>query len=157
MVLASRAMEDETQSSGIEAGKVKRILVHGANWVGDALMSTAALACIRAAFPQASITALAAASVEGVYRGNRSVDATILYERGGKHRGAAGKRSLSFLIPLNPPWSPIWRKSRYGLAIRRMDGAPSSPTESRETARWLHAIRWDITWEFPILWVGKEQ
>ncbi len=73
---------------------MKRILVHGANWVGDALMTTPALSCIRRALPDASICVLTVPGVEGIYRGHPYVDQTILYERSGTHRGAAGKRQL---------------------------------------------------------------
>jgi heptosyltransferase-2 len=75
--------------------QVKRILIVGANWVGDALMSTPTLACVKAAFPQASLSVLAVPWVEGIYRGHRLVNATIVYERRGRHRGAAGKRQLA--------------------------------------------------------------
>lgn len=89
-------MEDQAQrsASGRRPVKRMRILIHAANWVGDALMSTPALACVRAAYPQAFISVLAVPWVEEAYRGNPSVDATILCQRGGRHRGAAGKRQL---------------------------------------------------------------
>ena len=87
-------MEDKTQGKRIGPSAIKRILVTGANWVGDALMTTPALSCIRKAFPGASISVLTVPWVEGVYRGHPYLDQTILYERSSKHRGAAGKRQL---------------------------------------------------------------
>ena len=87
-------MEDKTQGKRIEPAAIKRILVHGANWVGDALMTTPALSSIRRALPGASISVLTVPWVEGVYRGHPHLDQTILYERSGRHRGTAGKRQL---------------------------------------------------------------
>ncbi|MDH7501034.1 MAG: glycosyltransferase family 9 protein, partial [candidate division NC10 bacterium] len=73
---------------------MKRILIQGANWVGDALMSTPVLVCVRAAFPQAHLSVLTVPWVEGVYGGHPCVDGKVVYERGGRHRGAKGKRML---------------------------------------------------------------
>ena len=87
-------MEDKAQGQGIEPERIKRILIRGANWVGDALMTTPALSCVRRAFPDASISILVSPWVEGVYRGQHCLDGTILYERAGRHRGAAGRRRL---------------------------------------------------------------
>lgn len=87
-------MEDETQREIFEPQQVKRILIYGANWVGDALMTTPALSCIRRAFQESHISALTVPGVEGVYQGHPYLDETIPYERGGKHRGTAGKRRL---------------------------------------------------------------
>jgi heptosyltransferase II len=92
--LAPRKMENKTQRQKIEPSRIKRILVYGANWVGDALMTTPALSCARKAFPEASISVLAVPRVEGIYRDHPSLDHTILYERSGRHRGTTGKRRL---------------------------------------------------------------
>ena len=92
--MGSREMEDQTQSQRVGPRRIKRILIHGANWVGDALMTTPAISCIRRAFPRASITALAVPPVQGIYRGQPDLEETILYQRSGRHRGTAGKRQL---------------------------------------------------------------
>ena len=92
--MGSRKMEDKTQGNRVEPAAIKRMLVYGANWVGDALMTTPALSCIRKALPGASISVLTVPWVEGAYRGHAYLDQTILYERSGKHRGTAGKRRL---------------------------------------------------------------
>ena len=40
-------------------GAVKRILVRGTNWIGDAVLTTPALMAVRKGFPQARIALLA--------------------------------------------------------------------------------------------------
>jgi heptosyltransferase-2 len=83
-------MENKTQRQRIEPSLIKRILVRGANWVGDALMTTPALSCVRRAFPAASISVLAVPQVEGVYRDHPDLDHMILYERSSKTGTAGG-------------------------------------------------------------------
>jgi len=92
--LAPRAMEDQTQGPPIGQQEIERILILAPNWVGDALMSIPALACVRANFPRARLFVLAVPTVERIYRGHELVDEILVYERGGRHDGAEGKGRL---------------------------------------------------------------
>jgi len=69
---------------------VKRILIRGTNWIGDAVMGLAALAAIRNTYPQARLSILAKPWVADIYRLTPAIDEVILYERPGVHAGIRG-------------------------------------------------------------------
>jgi heptosyltransferase-2 len=72
-------------------GNPPRILVRAVNWLGDAVMTTPALAALRAAVPQANITLLAKPLVAELFRNHPDIDEVMVYERDGAHRGFGGK------------------------------------------------------------------
>ena len=88
-------------------GAVKRILVRGTNWIGDAVLTTPALTALRAGFPQAKIALLAKPAVAELLQCHPAVDDIVLYRDPGPHAGLGGKLSLA--IQLN--------RGRYDLAI----------------------------------------
>ena len=88
-------------------GAVKRILVRGTNWIGDAVLTTPALAALRAGFPQARIALLAKPAVADLLQCHPAIDDIVLYRDPGPHAGLGGKLSLA--IQLN--------RGRYDLAI----------------------------------------
>jgi len=63
-----------------------KILLRVPNWLGDAVMSLPALWAVKGAFPEASLSVLARASVADLYGDDPHVDEVILYE--GKALGA---------------------------------------------------------------------
>jgi heptosyltransferase-2 len=67
-----------------------RILVRCQNWIGDAVIATASLQCIRRSFPNASISVLAKLWVTPILRQNPHIDEIIEYDGEGKHKGALG-------------------------------------------------------------------
>jgi heptosyltransferase-2 len=67
-----------------------RILVRAPNPLGDAVMATPLLRCLRRNWPRARITVLATPSGAEAYRGLDSVDRVEVYRRGGEDRGALG-------------------------------------------------------------------
>lgn len=69
---------------------LKRILVRGTNWIGDAVMTTPALNALRTHYPDAEIVMLANPLVAQLFQFHPSVDRVIIYDRKGYHRGAAG-------------------------------------------------------------------
>lgn len=69
---------------------LKKILVRGTNWIGDAVMTTPALNALRAHYPAAEIVMLANPLVAQLFQFHPSVDRVIIYDRKGYHRGAAG-------------------------------------------------------------------
>lgn len=69
---------------------LKKILVRGTNWIGDAVMTTPALTALRAQFPDAEIVMLANPLVAELFQFHPSVDRVMIYDRKGYHRGAAG-------------------------------------------------------------------
>lgn len=74
---------------------IRRILIRGVNWVGDAVMTTPAIAGIRTTFPRAEISLLVKPWVAGVFAGSPHIDEIRLYDREGRHRGVSGLLRLA--------------------------------------------------------------
>jgi len=88
-------------------GVVRRILVRGTNWIGDAVLTTPALMAIRKGFPHARIALLAKPAIAELLHGHPAVDEIVLYRDPGPHAGLGGKLTLARLL----------RRGRYDLAI----------------------------------------
>src|SRR3989338_6038972 len=88
-------------------GAGKRILGRGTNWIGDAVLTTPALAALRAGFPQAGIALLVKPAVAELLQCHPAVDDIVLCRDPGPHAGLGGKLSLA--LQLN--------RGRYDLAI----------------------------------------
>src|SRR5207247_5331746 len=88
-------------------GAVKRILVRGTNWIGDAVLTTPALVAIRKGFPQAKIALLAKPAIAELLHRHPAVDEIVLYRDPGPHAGLGGKLTLARLL----------RRGRYVLAF----------------------------------------
>ncbi len=78
----------------IDAAGIKRILIRGTNWVGDAVMSVPAMREIRRCFPESRISLLVRPWVSDVYSGAEFLDEIIAFDRDGSHRGLSGRRRL---------------------------------------------------------------
>lgn len=74
---------------------VRKILVRAVNWVGDAVMTTPALAVLREQFPEAEIVMLANPLVSELFRPHPTVDRVICFDRTGHHRGVRGRLLLA--------------------------------------------------------------
>jgi len=61
--------------------KTERILIRGTNWLGDAVMTTPAMARLRASFPESHIALLATPLTAGLFRESRLVNEVIEYRR----------------------------------------------------------------------------
>jgi heptosyltransferase-2 len=70
------------------------LLVRATNWLGDAVMTTPALAAVREGFPAARIVLLARPLVAELFRHHPDVDEVMVYERPGRHEGALGRLRL---------------------------------------------------------------
>ncbi|MCP4708216.1 MAG: glycosyltransferase family 9 protein, partial [Planctomycetes bacterium] len=86
---------------------IQRILIRGANWVGDAIMSTPTICAIRTNFPQAHISLLVKPWVAPLFEHNPHIDHIFLYRAEGRHRGWRGKLRLGADL----------RRARFDLAI----------------------------------------
>ena len=71
------------------------LLVRATNWLGDAVMTTPALAAVREGFPDARIVLLARPPVAELFRHHPDVDEVMLYERPGRHEGGLGRLRLA--------------------------------------------------------------
>src|SRR5712691_3436781 len=88
-------------------GAVKRILVRGTNWIGDAVLTTPALMAIRKSFPKAKIALLAKPAIAELLHHHPAVNEIVLYRDPGPHAGLGGKLTLARLL----------RRGRYDLAM----------------------------------------
>jgi heptosyltransferase II len=79
----------------IETSAVKKILIRGVNWVGDAVISIPAMRAVRRLFPQAHISLLATPWVSPVYSEVDFVDELLEYDKNGIHKGWAGLGRLA--------------------------------------------------------------
>src|SRR5256712_2453908 len=88
-------------------GAVKRILVRGTNWIGDALLTTPALMASRKGFREANIALLVKPAIGELLHHQPAVDEIVLYRDRGPHSGLGGKLTLARLL----------RRGRYDLAM----------------------------------------
>lgn len=72
-----------------------KILVRSQNWIGDVVIATASLGCIRRSFPDASITVVAKPWVIPILAYNPHIDEIIEYDGKGVHQGVPGMLRLS--------------------------------------------------------------
>jgi heptosyltransferase-2 len=79
----------------IETSAVRKILIRGVNWVGDAVLSIPAMRAVRRLFPEAHITLLATPWVSPVYSEVEYLDEILEYEKNGIHKGWAGLGRLA--------------------------------------------------------------
>jgi heptosyltransferase-2 len=109
----------------------ERILVRAPNPLGDAVMATPLLRCLRRSWPKARITVVATPAGAGVYEGLDSVDRVEVFRRG-EDRGLAG----------------IWRSARR-LRGERFDLAVVCPnSHSSALHAWLAGARRRVGWAY---------
>lgn len=75
--------------------KIRRLLIRGTNWIGDAVMTTPAVRAIRKNFPAARISMLVKPWVAPVFTHSPDVDRIIIYEADGRHAGTRGTIRLA--------------------------------------------------------------
>ncbi len=79
----------------MEREAIKKILVRGPNWLGDAVMCEPALRGLRTRFSQAQITLLVKPAVAEVFVGHPAVTNILTYDTNGRHAGLSGKWALA--------------------------------------------------------------
>ena len=72
-----------------------RILIRGANWVGDAIMTTPVIRAVRKNFPKAEIFILVKPWVAPVFQNNPFVDKVLIYDDKGRHKKGLGTIRLA--------------------------------------------------------------
>src|SRR2546422_2265714 len=90
-----RGMDARSIAKLTRPGAVKRILVRGTNWIGDAVLTTPALMAIRKGFPQAKIALLVKPAIAELLHHHPAVDEIVLYRDPGPHAGLGGKLTLA--------------------------------------------------------------
>src|SRR2546423_12590878 len=84
---------------------IERVVVRGANWVGDAVMTVPALRELRRVLPRAHITLATRAWAEGIFQGADFLDDILVSVE-------AGGTALSTLREARE-----WRARRFDLAV----------------------------------------
>jgi len=79
----------------VHRDSIKRLVVRGPNWIGDAVMSEPALAAVRSLFPKAEITLLVKPPIAALLKGHPALNRIMLYEDRGDHAGLMGKWVLA--------------------------------------------------------------
>ncbi len=74
---------------------VRRLLLRGPNWIGDAVMCEPALAATRRLLPSAHITLLVKPPIAELFKGHPGFDRILVYEDPGSHSGLGGKWTLA--------------------------------------------------------------
>jgi heptosyltransferase-2 len=74
---------------------IKRILVRGPNWLGDAVMCEPALRGLRRLFPDAQIALLVKPAVADLFTGHPALTRVLIYDSKGRHAGFFGKWALA--------------------------------------------------------------
>ena len=74
---------------------VKKILVRGPNWLGDAVMCEPALRGLRGLFPEAQIALLVKPAVAELFAGHPALTRVLIYDINGRHAGLSGKWALA--------------------------------------------------------------
>lgn len=91
----------------IDPKSIRRIMVRSTNWVGDAVMTTPAMADLRDAFPDAEIVVVANPLVAQLFTFHPCCDRVLVYEKKGAHKGVAGLWRFSRQL----------RRERFDLAV----------------------------------------
>ncbi len=91
----------------VRKASIKRLLVRGPNWIGDAVMSEPALAALRELFQTAEITLLVKPAIAELLKGHPALHRILVYEDPGRHAGITGKWTLAGTL----------RHLRFDLAI----------------------------------------
>jgi len=71
-------------------GPPSALLVRAVNWLGDAVLTTPALGAVRSAFPGTRISVAAKPPVAELFLNHPDVDEILVYDKGGRHKGASG-------------------------------------------------------------------
>jgi heptosyltransferase-2 len=87
----------------LNSSNIKRIIVRGTNWVGDAMMTLPALRELRRLFPEAHITLATRPWAKGLFKDAEFVDELQIHD---------GRGLRSFLRQVR-----VWRQGRFDLAV----------------------------------------
>lgn len=100
-----RTQKPVVRESSIKPESIRRVVVRGTNWVGDAVMTIPALRELRRVLPHAHITLATRPWAEGIFRDADFLDDILIYERPGRSPGAVLRQVRE------------WRRRSFDLAI----------------------------------------
>jgi heptosyltransferase-2 len=109
----------------IPPGEVRRLLIHGTNWIGDVVLISPAVRALREAYPDAEIGYLARGALADALRGDTRVDEVIHYDRAGRHRPPFGTLRLARALRARRfDLAVLFPKSFESALISRLAGIP---------------------------------
>ena len=76
----------------------QKILIRSTNWIGDAIMTTPAIATLKSAIPNSEIHIIAKPWVAELFLNNPNIDKIISYDRDGKYKKIGNR--IKFLMEL---------------------------------------------------------
>ncbi len=101
------------------------LLVRCQNWIGDVVIATASLRCIRRSFPDSRISVLAKPWVIPVLAHNPDIDEIIEYDGKERHKGTRGKLRLARYLRTRRFQGAILLQRAFEAAlIARLAGIP---------------------------------
>src|SRR5215216_7326899 len=89
--------------SNVPAESIKRVVVRGTNWVGDAVMTVPALRALRRVLPAAHLTLVIRPGTQGIFSEADFIDDVLVYNR---------KNALSVV-----PQVREWKRRKFDLAV----------------------------------------
>lgn len=89
----------------LKAEEIKRVVVRGTNWVGDAVMTVPALRELRRVLPHAHITLATRSWSEGLFAGADFLDDLLIYDRKPRDVFAVARQARE------------WRRREFDLAL----------------------------------------
>lgn len=87
--------------------RIRRIVIRGPNWIGDAVMSEPAIGAVRRLFPQAEVTLLVKPAIAELFAHHPAIHHILVYDDRGRHAGLSGKWTLARVL----------RRHHFDLAI----------------------------------------
>lgn len=130
----------------LEGDRIRRLLIRGTNWVGDSVMAIPALREVRRFLPRTHITLLVLPWVSDIYLGSPWVDDVWLYDRKGRHAGAAGRIRLIRSLAQGGFDAALLLQNAFEAALlARLAGIPLRAGYRRDGRGWLltHALSVD--------------
>ncbi|MEF9427384.1 MAG: lipopolysaccharide heptosyltransferase II, partial [Candidatus Mariimomonas ferrooxydans] len=118
------------------ADNIKKILIRGVNWIGDAVISTPVIKAVREAFPDAYICLLVKPRVADIFKENPNINEIILYDE--KFNSIPGKLKLARMLRARGFNSAILLQNAFDAAlITWLSGIPERIGYRRDWRRFL--------------------
>ena len=89
----------------LDVGNLKRIVVRGTNWIGDAVLTFPALRELRRILPDAHITLATRSSTKALFAEADFIDDILVYDRGSRDMGAVIRQTRE------------WRTRKFDMAV----------------------------------------
>ena len=140
---------------------IKKILVRGPNWLGDAVMCEPAIRGLRKLFPDAQIALLVKPAVADLFAGHPALTRVLTYDTEGRHAGLSGKWVLAGQLRLQGfDLAVLFQNAfeaafltflagvsrRYGYATDGRSLLLSDPVAAPDHRTLVHQVRyyWDL-------------